>query len=227
MEERLSRDQLKTLAKFIQKKGFREADVQQEILDHFACKVEVLLSEKPSIGLDRAMAQSYTSFGVKGFATIANSYKRWLNKSLVTRMKKEFYAYQYSWEEVAAVLLYLCFYVFVFLNDKHEALESFVLGAMSFSVFVSVVSLIQKRGLARDSMLYKHFSYLIITASLLIFTVGIQGILYGFYTDILINAWGKAFAVFMMWLSTVFVKLHDLMLSYIIRRTDKLKLLTN
>lgn len=42
---KLSPDQITTLKKLISFKGYEEIDVQYEILDHVACRVEVMMNE--------------------------------------------------------------------------------------------------------------------------------------------------------------------------------------
>jgi len=51
---KLSKDQITSLKKLISYKGYPEIDLQYEILDHVACKVEVLLEKNPSLSLDDA-----------------------------------------------------------------------------------------------------------------------------------------------------------------------------
>jgi hypothetical protein len=46
-----------------------------EILDHFACKVEEILSEDPHIPFDTAIQKAHQSFGVKGFQPIVASFE--------------------------------------------------------------------------------------------------------------------------------------------------------
>lgn len=93
----LSKDQLQQLSTYIGKRSLRFSDpiVMQEILDHFACKVEELLSAKPGMDFNDAMLRAHRSFGVKGFAPIADH----IEQSLVRKYKKA------SYKEMKSVLL--------------------------------------------------------------------------------------------------------------------------
>jgi hypothetical protein len=59
-------------------------------LDHAACKVEVLLEEKPAMSLDDAFRKVHTEFGIFGFSDLAESY----TKSIEKRYRRFF------WEEL-------------------------------------------------------------------------------------------------------------------------------
>lgn len=86
---KLSLSQIDTLKKLISYKGYPEIDLQYEILDHVACKVEVLLEEKPDISLDDAFRKVHSEFGIFGFSDLAESY----TKSIEKRYRRFF------WEE--------------------------------------------------------------------------------------------------------------------------------
>lgn len=73
---KLSPSQIDTLKKLISYKGYPEIDLQYEILDHVACKVEVLLEEKPDMSLDDAFRKVHSEFGIFGFSDLAESYTR-------------------------------------------------------------------------------------------------------------------------------------------------------
>lgn len=87
---KLSPSQISTLKKLISYKGYPEIDLQYEILDHVACKVEVLLEENPSMGLDDAFRKVHSEFGIFGFSDLAESY----TKSIERRYRRFF------WEEI-------------------------------------------------------------------------------------------------------------------------------
>lgn len=72
----LSDEQISFLKDYIRKRGFVNAIEIQEILDHFACKVEEVLELHPTLTLQQAMLQAHTSFGVKGFEPLVAAFKR-------------------------------------------------------------------------------------------------------------------------------------------------------
>jgi len=89
---KLTKDQITTLKKLISYKGYPEIDLQYEILDHVACKVEVMLEENPKLPLDDAFRKVHSEFGIFGFSDLAESY----TKSIERRYRRFF------WEELKA-----------------------------------------------------------------------------------------------------------------------------
>lgn len=71
----LSEAQLSELKAYIQKKGIKEPDVVNEVLDHFACKVEELMSSQPAGSWDKIVHQAHHSFGPTGFRPLIASYE--------------------------------------------------------------------------------------------------------------------------------------------------------
>lgn len=81
----LSPDQITTLKKLISSKGYEEIDVQYEILDHVACRIEVLMAENPKLTLDEAFRKAHSEFGIFGFADLADSYRESIRKKFWNR----------------------------------------------------------------------------------------------------------------------------------------------
>ncbi|MFC3878855.1 hypothetical protein ACFOSV_01640 [Algoriphagus namhaensis] len=77
---KLSSFQITQLKKLISYKGYPEIDVQYEILDHVACKVEKLLEQNPSLALDDAFRKVHSEFGIFGFSDLADSYRKSIEK---------------------------------------------------------------------------------------------------------------------------------------------------
>ncbi|HEY1031531.1 MAG TPA: hypothetical protein VGD89_07150 [Flavipsychrobacter sp.] len=99
----LTPEQLKELKFFIYARGFREPEVQAEILDHFACKVEEKLAKEPKLDLNTAMREAHAEFGYSGFLSIKASL------DLSTRRK---YKHIY-WQEVKRILLSPLFLILI------------------------------------------------------------------------------------------------------------------
>lgn len=79
---KLTKDQIEQLKKLICFKGYTEIDVQYEILDHVACRVEELMEENPKLELSDAFRKVHASFGIFGFAGLEESYKGMIEKRL-------------------------------------------------------------------------------------------------------------------------------------------------
>lgn len=90
----LTKDQLTALCDFIKSRStsFAEPAVMFEILDHFACKVEEEMMKDTSLSFSEAIKTAHQSFGVKGFAPIAEAfhhtlrhqYKSWYRQQAKT-----------------------------------------------------------------------------------------------------------------------------------------------
>lgn len=92
---KLNKDQIAQLKDLISYKGHVYIDVQYEILDHVACKVEGLMEENPNLPLDEAFRKVFASFGSKGFNELDASYQKMIEK----RHRG------YFWEELKRFLL--------------------------------------------------------------------------------------------------------------------------
>lgn len=61
---KLTKDQINQIKSMISKKGYPEIDVQYEILDHVACKIEKLQETNPSISIETAFQKVHAEFGI-------------------------------------------------------------------------------------------------------------------------------------------------------------------
>jgi hypothetical protein len=82
---KLSSDQITALKKLISFKGYDEIDVQYEILDHVACRVEVLMEENHKLTLDHAFRKVHSEFGIFGFSELADSYRESIQNKFWSR----------------------------------------------------------------------------------------------------------------------------------------------
>lgn len=84
----LNEEQLAELKSYIQKRGIKEPDVIAEILDHFACKVEEIMSEYTYVNFETAVRRAHQSFGATGFRTLTKAYEDSLSKEIWTNYKQ-------------------------------------------------------------------------------------------------------------------------------------------
>ena len=86
----LNKEQLKVLKDYIGSRSHRFKDpvVMLEILDHFACKVEEKMME--GWAFEKAIEQAHSSFGIKGFAPIADHVEQGISKKYRQFRNKEF-----------------------------------------------------------------------------------------------------------------------------------------
>jgi len=100
---KLNNEQLDYLKQFIISKGFKDHAVVLEILDHFACKVEEVMSQDASITFYDAIPLARQAFGVKGFYPISNA----LQLQSRRKYQKLFMHYQLQWLKQPIIWLVL------------------------------------------------------------------------------------------------------------------------
>ena len=91
---KLNQEQIEQLKNLISKKGYPEIDVQYEILDHVACKVEEHIEANPKLSVPDAFQKVHVSFGIFGFSDLEDSYKKLIQKRL----------WGYYWDELKQLL---------------------------------------------------------------------------------------------------------------------------
>ncbi len=111
----LSPDQITSLKKLISSKGYEEIDVQYEILDHVACRIEVLMTENPKLTLDEAFRKTHSEFGIFGFADLADSYRESIRKKFWTRYRTSLKNLLTSYR---VIYLFLLGWTFYFLSEN-------------------------------------------------------------------------------------------------------------
>lgn len=106
----LSPSQIAQLKKLISYKGYPEIDVQYEILDHVACKVEVLLDENPNLSLDDAFRKVHSEFGIFGFSDLADSYRKSIEKrfwkNYLLEIRNLFFSIRILYPLLLSILIY-------------------------------------------------------------------------------------------------------------------------
>lgn len=77
---KLNKEQILKVKNFVSSHGIRYYDVQLEIIDHVACKVEELMTANATVTLNEAIAQTYAGFGVTGFKIVEDTMRKSLQK---------------------------------------------------------------------------------------------------------------------------------------------------
>ena len=68
----LSKQQIDELFIFTEKKFVKWYDLQLELVDHLANKIEEELEQNPNTNLETALKKVYATFGIFGFARIVS-----------------------------------------------------------------------------------------------------------------------------------------------------------
>ena len=136
---KLSPDQITTLKKLISFKGYEEIDVQYEILDHVACRIEVLMTENPKLSLDDAFRKTHAEFGIFGFADLADSYRESIRKKFWSRYWASLRSLLTSYRVFYLILLGWIFHLisqnFTLFGEKLTAPGWAVIGLMISMIF--------------------------------------------------------------------------------------------
>ncbi|WP_338225266.1 hypothetical protein [Algoriphagus confluentis] len=131
---KLSPDQITTLKKLISIKGYEEIDVQYEILDHVACRIEVLMDENPKLSLEDAFRKTHAEFGIFGFADLADSYRESIRKRFWSRYWASLRSLVTSYRVIYLILLAWSFHLvsqnFTFFGERLTAPGWAVIGLM-------------------------------------------------------------------------------------------------
>jgi hypothetical protein len=117
--KKLDKTELQTVLSFIQKRGFTYIDVQTELLDHVACRVEEIMEESPGMTLDHAIEKSHSEFGIFGFSAVEDSIIAGVTKKYNRFFWKTFLSY-FGPKYILLVLFagYALYKFQVFVNSK-------------------------------------------------------------------------------------------------------------
>ncbi len=110
----LTQEQIQQLFSFTEKKFVRWYDLQVELVDHLANKIEAEMEGNPSLSFERALGNVYAGFGIFGFAEIVREREKALTKANNKLMRKAFKA-EFSWPNlVRSIAILLMIYTTVF-----------------------------------------------------------------------------------------------------------------
>ena len=110
----LSKEQIQQLFIFTEKKFVRWYDLQVELVDHLANKIEAVMEADKALSFERALGNVYAGFGIFGFAEIVrereNTLRKANNKLLWNAVKAEF-----SWPNlIRSIAILFIIYTTVF-----------------------------------------------------------------------------------------------------------------
>ena len=133
---KLSKDQIEQLKNLISYKGYQEIDVQYEILDHVACKVEALMEKKPNLQIDDAFRKVFASFGSKGFNELEASYQKMIWRKHRFYFWEELKLFLFSYKVLIVMGIFLTFYYF---RDEFDSKNGWIGGLMMLFLSSAVV----------------------------------------------------------------------------------------
>ena len=86
-KQALSSEQIKSIFAFTSKKYVKFYDVQLELVDHVASKIEDLMAQESALTFELALQQVYRSYGVFGFTKVAEAKLFELNRMWEKRVR--------------------------------------------------------------------------------------------------------------------------------------------
>ncbi len=117
----LSQEQIQQLFLFTEKKFVRWYDLQVELVDHLANKIEAEMELDPSLSFDRALGNVYAEFGIFGFAQIVREKEDSLRKGNNKLLWKEIRT-QFTWPNVVRSFAILAVILTIALQVNIKAL---------------------------------------------------------------------------------------------------------
>lgn len=103
---KLDADQIQLLFQFTEKKFVHWYDLQIELVDHLASRIEEEMEADPGLGFDAALRKVYAGFGIFGFAKIVQEKSSQLEKAAGKMWWKEIRSL-FSWPKISLVAM-LC-----------------------------------------------------------------------------------------------------------------------
>ena len=141
----LSKEQIEHLFTFTQKKFVHWYDLQIELVDHLANKIEAEMANDSTLTFERALGNVYAGFGIFGFAQIVREKQEALRKASNRLLWREI-GKQFTWPNLVRSLAILAsiFTIAFQVNIKTLAVLTLVLYCLDFA-FNGRISLIKFR----------------------------------------------------------------------------------
>jgi hypothetical protein len=120
----LSKSDLQKIREFISKRGFTEPDLQIEIVDHVACRVEVIMIADGKLDLQQAIKLTHAEFGVMGFSVFEDGMRSTLQKRY-WRVFKSYFRSAFNWKIIPLMLamIYLSGLIFCYFPEPDYLFE--------------------------------------------------------------------------------------------------------
>ncbi len=220
IEKKLTKDELRILIGFIRSKGYPYVDVQLEILDHFACKVEALMSSDTDLCFNRAIDFAYASFGAEGFASIAHSYELNLQRKQINKFPVDFLQFAKHWHSAIYIVYFTLFYYFVPLTAD-AFWTGLKFGMVGTLILYIPVYLLRHRPMGSKYCVYRN--YLGLTIPVMVLIMGL--ISSEWIANLVPLALYRVVILIFMYVGLGILYIFEKNLKAIVRRVDEMELL--
>lgn len=207
---KLSASQINDIKAFISKRGFTYPDVQLEIIDHVASRVEELMTDDSSLSLNAAISITHGEFGILGFSVFEDS----MIKSLQNKFFRLFitiFASFFHWKYLPAIAasVYIIDRLYIAINNP---------GYFVAGVFVALLITLVATGITYE-VKYKKYNkmltmrmgntYLVVCAAIYnISNIALNQ--FKLYEKLSLNAAGIMFGVLIVLITILFIVVDKL-----------------
>lgn len=186
----LNSSQIKEIKRFINSRGFSHIEVEMEILDHVASAVEDKLEKDPKKSIDQAIREVHSGFGVMGFSTMEDEFRKSFSKIFAKEKTTLLYSYLIGSKLPISLLLIGLFYLLGIL-----LIPTLISNGISFKIFFYILGIITgliliKTGIIGRRKLVKKSFVLSIIAPWSIFAFTIFGQGFGAIAQITFDHYG-------------------------------------
>ncbi len=123
IEQKLTTQEIQSIFDFTTKKYIKYYDVQLELVDHIANRIETMRAENQNLSFENALQQVYKSFGVFGFTKVQEQksleLQRYWRKRVWTFIKSYFKLPRILITATLSILIYGCLSQGLFINVNH------------------------------------------------------------------------------------------------------------
>jgi hypothetical protein len=133
----LTSDQIQSIFDFTEQKYIKYYDVQLELVDHIANRIEEMQAEDPNLSFEQAMQTVYKSFGIYGFTKVQER-KMFERQSY---WKRQIWSYVKSYFKLPKIIIMMILSFLIYLFMKQGYLYP-LMSDMDYSLWVLITSII-------------------------------------------------------------------------------------
>ena len=220
MNRKLTTDEVKELLAYIEGKGFKYRDVQLEIFDHLACKVEEILEKNPDLSLSDAIERAHVTFGIFGLSSIEDSYRAALGIQFFKVFPKQWLYIMKSWKGFIFVMIYLAFAGLLLNTTSINFIDGMRIGFGVSFLIMTIAILLKYRPLSKNYLIYRSLGMQLTLTFNLLFQLMISIWLWNWIG----YNWGKILMLIIAFLFMSVFMVYERRLKQIVEQIDDMEL---
>jgi hypothetical protein len=205
---KLEPEQIVQIKAFIAKRGFTYPDVQLEIIDHVASRVEELMTANPTLNLDEAIQIVHGEFGAMGFSVFEDAITSGLQKKYLRLLGDTFFSY-FRFKYIPLMLLFVYLVDIIFIAIAQPELL-FIAGLILIIVLLIILRYNNYKKYKRYNRLLtmKMGNGYLIFANLIFQVWFIFGIRFRIYEHLSLNVVGVIYGSLVTIVIVLFITIH-------------------